>query len=115
MRRFVVAVALCGLLAGCATSKPAPTALDRSVCKTLHTFGPMFAMRPVTDPLLPKLAVLEHGDASTAQTFVGADFVWDLIQSGDSTFRRLGQAQQRGTGSPGPFRQLYARCSALGL
>ena len=115
-RRLIAGVALGALLAGC-SGPSGPTAADRSVCKTVRT---QLAAVPKNRPL-PAYAISESegliGSASPESTvvFVSASFVHELIHTEDPTFRRAGEALQRGAGSASTTGRLEARCSALGL
>ena len=116
LRRVIVAVALCGLLASC-SGKSAPSAAERSTCKTVRA---EFAHLPKNGPL-PEKEISESerflaGATSERTTvFVRINFVHQLIRSGDPALQRLGSALQRDTGVAYPIRQLDARCAALGL
>jgi hypothetical protein len=117
LQRLIAGVALCALLAGCSGS-PGPTAVERSICKTVRA---QLDALPKEEPLSPYAASeskqLLKGATSSQSTvvFVRISFVHELIRSNDPTFQRLGAALQRGVGTANPVRQLDARCSALGL
>ena len=120
-RRAALAVALCGLLAGC-SEKAGPTSAQRSICKTVRT---QLDVLDLNQGSLPNKAediaeskhLLGHAVSSSVSTFVfiRSAFVHDLTQSDDPTFQRLGTALKQRTGVVSPISQLDARCRSLGL
>ena len=115
LRRLIAGVALWALLAGC-SGPSGPPAAERSVCKTVRTLPAVSKNRPLSAYAISESAGL-IGSAGPQSTivFVRTSFVHELIRSNDPTFRRVGEALQRGAGGASATGQLDARCSALGL
>ena len=110
VRRAIVAVALCGLLAGCAGKsaaiKPKPTALERSICSTVAEFVPHF----------PSGTESGSGPIGISVTFINdEDFAHSLVRSGDPVFRAVGRSLPVQPLRMTTFRRLDSRCKALGL
>ena len=105
LRRPIVAVALCGLLAGCSgvsiAAKPKPTQLDRTVCQAFGT--------------LPSIPVGAHTlRGVTASVAVGGTPSSSLFaDQGDPVMARALRAMQ--ANAPSGVRQIQSRCKALGL
>ena len=117
MRCLLGGLALVWVLSACSGSPKIaePTAAERSICKTIQTFLPSLAMVRFGRTLLPEVLGQSTGDPSIEKVLIRTDFVRELVQSGDPTFKRLGEAQQRGTGTRYPVDHLFARCVFLAL
>jgi hypothetical protein len=105
------------MLAGCSES-PTPSAHDRSICTTVKTEWATVGLRSRAPNSYvgseSKHLLKTSQSASSVVVFVQADFVEELIHSGDATFQRVGHSWQD-SGSPDLVTQLRARCSAPGL
>ena len=104
IRRVIVAVALCGVLAGC-SGKIAPSALTQSICKAAHGL-------PISTPS-------KRFDVSKFYVGMGIE----LGRSNDPVFRQILREMTGPLPSEFHFdndyaklsRQLDVRCKALGL
>jgi hypothetical protein len=105
LRRVIVAVAVCGLLAGCSGAKPTASAADRRMCQAVKSLPPSFASTLASNVGSPY-------PSDTAIFYYVPGLALQLKT-------RIGRKQTPGdiaaTFSTRELRQLHNRCAALGL
>jgi hypothetical protein len=100
LRRAVVTLAVCALLAGC-SGKAGPSALDRSICRQVRELPASQTVRVSTPS-----SVSEHVTVGA----VPNSFIAQLKSSPDQVFQGLGRSM-----TDEWLTQLRRHCSALGL